>query len=99
MACPTEDGDKTYWATSRMLWLQSIGKVKLVFSRRNWTDKALPAVTHVQALSKKEILDIYSRRWAIECFFKSGRQILGLDEYQTRAAEEIEKQLRLVGIV
>jgi SRSO17 transposase len=99
VACKTDHGDKTYWATSRTLWLKSIGKVKVVFSRRTWTEKALPLVSNDRTLSKKEIIEIYSRRWAIECFFKSGRQILGLGEYQTRSAEGIEKHLRLVGIV
>jgi Transposase DDE domain len=97
--CRSGGREKTYRATSRLAWLKSLGKVKVVFSRRNRKEKALPIVTNDRTLSNRDIIEIYSRRWAIECFFKSGRQILGLGEYQTRSAEGIEKHLRLVGIV
>lgn len=95
----TEDGTKTYWATSREFWLKSIGEVKVVFSQRHKGEKALPLVTNAVTLTQKEIIETYHLRWVIECFFKSGKQILGLAEYQTGKAEGIETHLRLVSAV
>jgi len=99
VTCHTEEGAKTYWATSRKLWLKSIGKVTVVFSKRKRGERALPLVTNAVGLSRREILERYSLRWLIEGFFKSGKQILGLAEDQTGKAEGIEKHLRLVAIV
>ena len=97
--CRTSNGSKTFWATSRCFWLKSIGSVKVAFSKRSPKGKALPIVTNAVNISQKELLEVYQLRWPIECFFKAGKQILGLAEYQTGKAEGIEKHLRLVSAV
>ena len=97
--CRASSGSKTFWATSRCFWLKSIGSVKVAFSKRSPKGKALPIVTNAVNISQKELLEVYQLRWPIECFFKAGKQILGLAEYQTGKAEGIEKHLRLVSAV
>lgn len=98
--CATEEGKKAYWTTSRKAFLNKIGIVKIVFSKRRPNEKALPIVTNAVGVNMRTICEWYSRRWAIEVhFFKAAKQLLGLTEFQTGKAEGIQKHLRLVACV
>ena len=43
------------------------------------------------SLSTQEILDSYAKRWSIELFFRQSKQKLGLDEYQIRSSQGIQR--------
>ena len=43
------------------------------------------------SLSTQEILDSYAKRWSIELFFRQSKQKLGLDKYQIRSSQGIQR--------
>ena len=50
-------------------------------------------------LSTQEILDIYTKRWPIELFFRQGKSKLGLDKYQIRSKQGIQRYWRIMSLV
>jgi SRSO17 transposase len=87
---------RTFWATDRDARLPSIGRVKVVFSRRKKFEKALPIVTNDRTMSRQQIIQTYAIRFLIERFFKDAKSGLGLGEYQTTKLAGAVKHLHLV---
>lgn len=68
--------------------LPHTGRVSLVFVR--WSKKKWHAFLCTEAdMEISEILDYYSRRWAIECYFRDTKQLLGLGKGQSETFDAV----------
>lgn len=64
------------------------GNINLVFVR--WTKKKHHVFLCTEAgMEIAEILDYYSRRWVIECYFKDCKQLLGLGKDQSETFDAV----------
>jgi hypothetical protein len=79
-------------------WLEvsDLGKLHVIFSRKNREQKVLGLVTDDPELSARQMIQTYNDRWSIEVFFKDGKQLLGLGQYQNVSYEAAVIHLHLV---
>jgi len=79
-------------------WLEvsDLGKLHVVFSRKNREQKVLGLVTDDPKLSARQMIHSYNDRWSIEVFFKDTKQLLGLGQYQNLSIEAAVTHLHLV---
>ena len=79
-------------------WLEvsDLGKLHVIFSRKNQDKKTLGIVTDDPKLSAGQMIKMYDDRWSIEVFFKDGKQLLGLGQYQNVSYEAAVTHLHLV---
>jgi len=79
-------------------WLEvsDLGKLHVVFSRKNREQKVLGLVTDDPKLSARQMIHSYNDRWSIEVFFKDSKQLLGLGQYQNVSYEAAVIHLHLV---
>ena len=58
-------------------WLKvsSLGRLHVIFSRKNGERKVLGLVTDDPKLSASQMINTYSDRWSIEVFFKDSKQL------------------------
>lgn len=86
---------KRYRATeARTVWLSKVGKVQVVFCKAHRKQTPLALVS--PSGSRRQLIEHYAQRWAIELFFKETKQLLGLGHYQTRAPQGVERHLQVV---
>jgi hypothetical protein len=83
-------------ADAGWLDLSHIGNVHLVCSSRKGDGKMLGLVTESKDLSVVAIVKGYAERWNIEQFFKDGKQLLGLGQYQNVSMRAAVIHLHLV---
>ncbi len=83
-------GLAAYWTPAT---LPGYGAVTLVIVRRDGARSPQVLVTNLQRTDWAEILAIYERRWAIEPFFREGKQALGLNAFHERRLQAIEGAL------
>lgn len=76
--------------------VSSLGKLRVIFSRKGRDKKVLGIVTSDTKLSGRGMITAYSGRWSIEVFFKDGKQLLGLGQYQNRSWRAAVTHLHLV---
>ena len=90
--------DKEYWALSRVVLVNNLGKVTIVVAWDNKELKGDPLLLATNSLEweTKRIIKIYGKRWPIETFYRDGKQHLGLEDCQLRSAKGIERHLYLV---
>ncbi len=50
-------------------------------------------------ISTHEILEVYTKRWPIELFFRQSKNKLGLDKYQIRSQQGIERYWLIMSLV
>jgi hypothetical protein len=73
------------------------GEVSIVFVR--WSKKNWHAFLCTEAgMEIHEILDYYSRRWAIECYFRDCKQLLGLGKGQSETFDAVVAWASIVAI-
>lgn len=79
-------------------WLKvsELGRLHVVFSRKNGERKVLGLVTDDPKVSASQLIRTYSDRWSIEVFFKDSKQLLGLGQYQNLSYEAVVTHLHLV---
>jgi Transposase DDE domain len=79
-------------------WLNvnKLGRLHVVFSRKNSEPGILGLVTDEPAVLASQIIRTYDDRWSIEVFFKDGKQLLGLGQYQNVSLEAAVTHLHLV---
>jgi len=79
-------------------WLNvsDLGRLHVVFSRKNGERKVLGLVTDDPKLSARQMIHTYDDRWSIEVFFKDSKQLLGLGQYQNGSYEAAVTHLHLV---
>jgi SRSO17 transposase len=68
----------------------------VVFSRKVDARKILGLVTDAPELSAAGLIQTYEIRWVVELFFKDGKQLLGLGQYQNRSYGAAVTHLHLV---
>ena len=76
--------------------VSDLGKLHVLFSRKNGARKPLGLVTDDPKLSAIQIIKTYNLRWSIEVFFKDSKQLLGLGQYQNLSYEAAVTHLHLV---
>ena len=73
------------------------GEVSIVFVR--WSKKNRHAFLCTEAeMEIAEILNYYSRRWAIECYFRDCKQLLGLGKGQSETFDAVVAWASIVAI-
>jgi len=79
-------------------WLDvsDLGKLHVIFSRKKGESKVLGLVTDDPKLTAAQMIKHYDDRWSIEVFFKDGKQLLGLGQYQNVSYEAAVTHLHLV---
>lgn len=79
-------------------WLDvgDLGKLHVIFSRKKGDSKVLGLVTDDSKLTAAQMIKHYDDRWSIEVFFKDGKQLLGLGQYQNVSYEAAVTHLHLV---
>jgi SRSO17 transposase len=79
-------------------WLNvsDLGRLHVIFSRKNNESKVLGIVTDDPKLSARQMIQTYDDRWSIEVFFKDSKQLLGLGQYQNVSYEAAVTHLHLV---
>jgi hypothetical protein len=79
-------------------WLQvnRVGRAHVIFSRKNHERMILGLVTDDPALSPRGMIRTYDDRWSIEVFFKDGKHLLGLGQYQNLSIGAAVTHLHLV---
>jgi SRSO17 transposase len=79
-------------------WLEvsDLGRLHVVFSRKNREPKILGLATDDPRLSASQIITAYDDRWSIEVYFKDGKQLLGLGQYQNGTYHAAVIHLHLV---
>ncbi len=92
---------KTYWIVESIVNLKSIGKCKIVASKKSLDDgdDAKYYGSTDTCLSGRVILSIYEKRWNIETAHREGNQKLGFKEYQVRSKESIERFFQTIFVV
>jgi hypothetical protein len=68
----------------------------VIFSRKKGESKVLGLVTDDPKLTAAQMIKHYDDRWSIEVFFKDGKQLLGLGQYQNVSYEAAVTHLHLV---
>ena len=76
--------------------VSDLGRLHVIFSRKNNDSKVLGIVTDDPKLSARQIMQAYDARWPIEVFFKDSKQLLGLGQYQNVSYEAAVTHLHLV---
>ena len=84
------------WIDAGWMRVSSLGRLHVVFSRKQGEPKILGLVTDDPKLSARQIIAAYDHRWQIEVFFKDGKQLLGLGHYQNLSYEAAVNHLHLV---
>jgi SRSO17 transposase len=73
-----------------------LGRLHVVFSRKDGEKKVLGIVSDDPELSAAQIVETYTHRWTIEVFFKDVKQHLGFGQYQNGSYRAAVTHLHLV---
>lgn len=91
---------KTQYLYSPVVTFEVAGKampMKLVFvTKRGQTDQYLVLATTKLALRPSEIIQMYGRRWQIECYFKVAKQYLQFDQTQIQSYDGLCGHMAMV---
>lgn len=93
----TKETYYTYCCTHR---LHNFGKVRLVISHRraDLLDSPVSLISNRRHWQAKGIVRIYRHRWPVEVYHEEGKAE-GLDQYQLRDFQAIERHIALVAVV
>ena len=89
---------KKHRLAQRVGRLKSLGRIKLVFSRRPRESSWITMTTNETRWGMQTVLSHYLHRWPIEVLFKATKQNLGLGDYQFLRYRAVERYLHLVMI-
>jgi hypothetical protein len=85
-----------YRLAERVGYLNGIGEVKAVFSRRRGERKNIALITDDPRASAAAVVRAYLKRWAIELLIKDEKQHLGLGDYRVLRYRAVVRHLHLV---
>lgn len=92
---------RTYYVHEEKREVQSVGKVRLVFSttkqklKKATADDVKILMTNNLRMSVREVVELYSVRWQIELFFKELKSTLGFHQYQFQNFDAVEGWVEL----
>jgi hypothetical protein len=91
---------ETYYTYCRTHWIHNFGKVRLVISYRqaDLADNPALYITNRLPWQAAGIIRIRRHRWPVEVYHEEGKAE-GLDQYQLRDFEAIERHVALVAVV
>jgi hypothetical protein len=89
---------RQYRLAERVGHMKSLGRVKVVFSRRRGERKVLALVTDDLRASMRSVAADYLKRWAIELLIKAEKQQLGLGDYRVLRYRAVVRHLHLVDL-
>lgn len=85
--CKSGGSVKYTYVEAGLMDVSGLGKLHVIFSRKNSDLRTLGLVTDDPKLSACQIIRTYDGRWSIEVFFKNTKQLLGLGQYQNVSLE------------
>jgi len=85
-----------YRLAERVGYLNGIGEVKAVFSRRRGEKKNIALITDDPRASATAVVRAYLKRWAVELLIKDEKQHLGLGDYRLKRYRAVVRHLHLV---
>ncbi len=90
---------RTYWIYSEQVPLNVVGTVTLVISKKSVnTDpkKAKILVTNIPGIEARDVVQLYTRRWYVECLFKELKSACGLCHQQvTKKIERVDRAVTM----
>lgn len=94
-------GGKTRYYFTKAVVLKSLGGRKIrilaLFDKEDLSDNPkILATNKLNWTSPKKIYESYSHRWSLETFYRDSKQNLGLESYQLRSIEGIQRHWCLV---
>ena len=94
-------GGKIRYYFTKTVVVKSLGgrriRILALFDEEDLSDNPkLLATNKLNWTSPKKIYEVYSHRWSLETFYRDGKQNLGLESYQLRSIESIQKHWCLV---
>lgn len=92
---PVKIGKQVFLTAWRPVSLPSVGKVYLTFSRKVDHKRVFHLATN-QFMYQHEMIRLYLKRWAIECFFKDVKHHLGFGRYPARSNKSASAHLHLI---
>jgi Transposase DDE domain len=90
---------RTYWTYTKRACLRHIGDVTIVLSKQRRNDgpnatKIL--VTNLPAVTARQVVDVYRRRWAVELLIKELKGATGLGQHQvTKDPQRVERSIAM----
>lgn len=94
-----KENKPTQYIASKTVNLKSLGTLKMVFIKPSLEEEVVLFIgTDRFNLSAREILELYTRRWRIETFFRDCKQNLNFSGYMGRSILGFERFLCLVFI-
>jgi len=88
---------RTFLVAQRQHAFRKIGLINTVYSKEKGKKRdPIALVTTDLAATPKEVIERMGHRWAIELFFRSCKQDLGMGHYQGRHWEGVDQHLQLV---
>ncbi|MHC4676066.1 MAG: transposase, partial [Planctomycetota bacterium] len=87
---------KEYRIAERIGYLNKLGEVKVVFSRRRGDRGPITLVTNDLSRPARKVVADYLRRWSIELLIKDEKQHLGLAAYRVWRYRAVVRYLHLV---
>jgi SRSO17 transposase len=85
-----------YRVAGRTGTMKKLGKVKVVFSRRQGDGAVIALVTNDLKRSPHRVVGDYLRRWSVEMLIKDEKQNLGLGAYRVLRYRAVVRHLHLV---
>ena len=87
---------KEYRIAERIGYLNKLGEVKVVFSRRRGDHQPIALITNDLSRPARKVVADYLRRWSIELLIKDEKQHLGLGAYRVLRYRAVVRHLHLV---
>ena len=89
-------GTTRYRVAQRDGRMRTVGRVRVVFSRRLSDGGTAYLVTNNFEFSARDVVEAYTHRWSIEVLIKLLKQRLGLGDYQTGSFTGVLRHLHMV---
>ena len=87
---------REYRIAERIGYLNKLGEIKVVFSRRRGDRQPIALITNDLSRPAKKVVADYLRRWSIELLIKDEKQHLGLGAYRVLRYRAVVRHLHLV---
>lgn len=90
--------ERTFLVVQRIHRFRGMDEINTVYSRERkaGSAKVIALVATDLTLTAKQVIELTGLRWAIELFFRSCKQDLGMGHYQGRHWEGVDQHLQLV---